>query len=158
MSNCREAVSMLRKQVRKVLIDKPRNKRRINLNERMQSNNINQRKVPLPDRRKHQWLVVKMKWIFSTRLDYSMVKEVKESNKRRVDEKVKSMIRIDGLKKISTTHSTQTFYQAYYFPPLSLAGARYELSLFHHVIQQQLSISIHNATNQQQQCRRQPRW
>ncbi len=36
----------------------------------------------------------------------------------------------DGLKKISTTHSTQTFYQAYYFPPLSLAGTSYELSLF----------------------------
>ena len=64
---------------------------------------------------------------------------MKESNKRRVDEKVKSMIRIVGL-KISTSHSTQTFCQAYYFPPLSL-GARYELALFHHVIQQQLSIT-----------------
>ncbi len=71
-----------------------------------------------------------------------MVKEVKESNTRRVDEKVKSMIRIDGVKIISSSHSTQTFYRyrAYYFPPLSL-GARYELSLFQYFIQQQLSIT-----------------
>ncbi len=74
-----------------------------------------------------------------------MVKEVKESNKRRVDEKVKSMIRIDGL-KISTSHSTHTFCQAYYFPPLS-PGARYVLSLFHHVIQQQLSIKQQSSSS-----------
>ena len=42
------------------------------------------------------------------KLDYSMAKQMKESNKRRVDEKVKSMIRIDGL-KIFTSHSTQPF-------------------------------------------------
>ena len=73
------------------------------------------------------------------------MKEVKESNKRRIDEKVKSIDK-DGL-KISTSHSTQTFYQAYYFSPLSL-GARYVLSLFHHVIQQQqLSIKQQNSSS-----------
>ena len=47
--------------------------------------------------------------------EMNIFNSVKESNKRRVDEKVKSMIRIDGL-KISISHSTQTFYQAHYFP------------------------------------------
>ena len=75
-----------------MLIDKPRNKRRLNLNERMQSNNINQKKTSMDEMN-----------IFNSLGLFDGEKQMKESNKRRVDEKVKNMIRIVGL-KISMVH------------------------------------------------------